>query len=174
MKQDTIAQKFIQTSRGRELNESGMAILETLPLLIIFVVLIGYMLGCFGVIHTGILNSVAARTYAWETFRHRTDLGYLRGNTNPTPDKVHFRRLGNRVHAINNEYTYTIQGFFPTERRIAMGLPSEDEGRGSVATHQQAAFTIRSGQQNETIAVNPVWIMIQYGLCLDVKCGGGN
>ena len=57
-------------------NEKGMAALEIIPIVIIVVLLLSFSFGFFGVIHTGILNSMAARNYAFETFNHRSDLRY--------------------------------------------------------------------------------------------------
>lgn len=152
----------------RKKNEHGMATIEVLPLIIIFVVMIAYMLGAFGIVHTGILSSIASRTYAFETFRHRTNLVYLRSNAGG--DKLHYTRYGNRVHTVINEFANGSTLFHPSERRLAMGLRTADESRTSETVHSQAIYSIRPGQQNTTIGVNPAWIMTQYGICLTATC----
>ncbi len=67
---------LIKPSRLKD--EHGMAIMELIPIMVILVILINYSLGFFGAIHTGILNSMAARNYAFDTFKHRSNLVYLR------------------------------------------------------------------------------------------------
>ena len=59
-------------------NQKGMAVFEIVPLLVLFVLLLNFVFGFFGIIHSGILNSIAARNYAFETFRNRTSLNYIR------------------------------------------------------------------------------------------------
>src|SRR5690606_25429703 len=88
-------------------NEKGMAILEIIPISIICVLLLSFSFGFFGVIHTGILNSIAARNYAFETFNHRTDLSYFRSNMkdfNSTELKLRYYVPWNfRTHSIASE-----------------------------------------------------------------------
>ena len=84
-------------------NQKGTAMVEVVPLLVIFVLLINFSLGFFGVIHAGILNSIAARNYAFETFRNRAVLNYLRDIADS--DDVTYRREGFRFHGIKIEGT---------------------------------------------------------------------
>lgn len=157
--------KFIQ-------DEGGMATVEALPLLIVFVVFFAYSLGSFGLIHTGVLNSIAARSYAFEIFRHRTNLTYLRGN-NIDPTRVYYNKKGNRIHVVMSERGAADQNRFPaTERRIAMGLDTDLSNRDSTTVHNEAVYSIQEGVQNATIEANPAWVMTQYGICLDAGCGG--
>lgn len=147
-----------------------MATLEALPLLIIFIVLFAYTLGAFGVIHTGILNSIAARSYAFEIFRHRTNLTYLRGNR-AVP--MYYNTKQNRIHVVVSERGNNDDNSFPaTERRIAMGLDTDMANRETPSVHNTAIYMIQDGVQNATIEANPAWIMTQYGICLDTACGG--
>ncbi len=148
-----------------------MATLEALPLLIVFMVLFAYALGSFGVIHSGILNSIAARNYAFEIFRHRTNLAYLRSNT---PNAMYYTDIHNRVHAITSEHVSEDDRFFATERRIAMGLNTSVLNRDTPDVHNNQIYGIQDGTRNSTIEANPAWIMTQYGICLDADCGGEN
>ena len=158
-------------------SESGMATLEALPLVIIFMVMIAYMLGMYGVTHTAILNSIGARNYAFETFRHRADLTYFRSNT--TANVMSFEAIGARVHAVTNESSETSDGgqFAATIRKIAMGLDSsrEDFARPPATIHNQEGsnnvYAIQDKARNTAIGARDVWIMTQYGICLDAKCG---
>lgn len=161
-------------------SEKGMATLETLPLIIIFMVIAAYTFGMFGVTHTAILNSIAARNYAFEIFRHRADLTYFRSNS---PNKMYYNRIGTRIHGIVSDANAGASNdgtFKATERRIAMGLDSGaierdlanvDESRGNAKLHNEDVFNIKSNTQNDKYGVSPVWIMTQYGICLNARCG---
>lgn len=152
-------------------SEKGLAMIETVPLLLVFCILLGYSIGCFGVIHSAILGSIAARNYAFETFRHRANLNYQRDVGGAY---VAFRS-GNRIHTSQSEFLSTAgTGIFPaTERMISMGWNSDRVGRTESDLHNVKVFSVQTGRQNRDIRVNPVWLQIQYGICLTVECGGG-
>ncbi len=149
-------------------SENGMATLESIPLLIIFVMLVGYGVGAFGVIHTGILHSIAARAYAFETFRHRVDLTYFRDT--PTGGRGEFYTGQTRIHGIQSDTASDgDQYIVATERSILKGLPDLNEENRSPAFHNvlgKDGLNRRLGQ-----GVNPVWIRVQYGICLNAQCG---
>jgi hypothetical protein len=158
-------------------NEQGMATVETIPLLVIFVILLAYSFGSFGIIHTGILNSIAARTYAFETFRGRTNVTYFRDNIRPGDafEALHFLRKGNRVHGIKQENPgNSTDNFMSTERPLRMGLGNipGDVSRTTASTHNQKIYTDVGEQVQTQVGVSPVWIMTQYGICLNATCGG--
>lgn len=150
-------------------NEKGMAIIETVPLLVIFVVLMSFGLGFFGVVHTATLNSIGARTYAFETFRNRTNLNYFREDQSglQAATSLNNSRKGWRYHAVQNE-GYRINRIIPTTRPISLG-----RGVAAINTsqevHNQQIFQILP--RNERISVNPVWVMVGYGICLSATCG---
>lgn len=153
-------------------NQKGLATVETLAILLVFVILLSYSLGVFGVIHTGILNSIAARTYAFETFRNRANLTYFRDI--PTPALLHFRNFGNRIHGVKNERDNTSSGFRSTERPLRVGfggIPS-DSSRSNPNLHNTSLFQQVNDGVTTQVGVSPVWIMTQYGICLDAWCGG--
>lgn len=156
--------------RNQEMkNQRGMATVEAITLLGIFLMLMGYTLGFFGIIHSGILNSIGARTYAFEIFRHRTNINYFRGNTNE--NKYHFTNYGVRYHAVVSEKTPDgVLQFFATERPLTFGFSSPSEER-TVDTHNVSVPNISLEDRNEAIGVSPVWLMIQYGICMNVQCG---
>lgn len=58
---------MLKRQRSSINNEKGMAVLEMIPILVVFVLFINFSLGFFGAIHSGILNSIASRNYAFET-----------------------------------------------------------------------------------------------------------
>src|SRR5580698_8297875 len=109
-----------KTSRLR--NQNGMAMIEAVPLIVIFVMLLSFGMGFFGIVHTAILNSIAARAYAFETFRDRTNLNYYREDGSALDGTVGALYLGIkqfRYHAVQHEADAR-PSFVPTSRNIAM------------------------------------------------------
>lgn len=152
------------------LNQKGLATLETLPIIFVFIVLLTYTFGFFGIIHTGILNSIAARNYAFEVFRHRSNLSYFRSN--PGGKFFDFVVKSNRIHGIASEFTPE-SGIAATERLISMGMPAGDLlGNNDRNLHNSiipSGDQIPFGEQTQR-EVNPVWIMTFYGMCLNASC----
>ncbi len=158
-------------------NEKGIATVETIPLLLVFVILLAYSFGSFGIIHTGILNSIASRTYAFETIRNRANTTYFRDNlvgaTPPDGAREHYKTIGNRIHGIKQEGDNSFSSFRSTERplRVGFGGIPADKSRQSASIHNQTVFTGIQEKVQTQIGVSPVWVMTQYGLCIDAKCG---
>jgi hypothetical protein len=159
---------MLKTSRKSSLrNEKGMAIIETLPLLVLFIMLTGFGLGLFGVIHTATLHSIAARTYAFETFRNRTKLDYYREDGSGLDEPYFLGKKGYRYHAVQNEGDPRLE-FVATTRALTYGRDLA-EAKAPELVHNQGIFNM--DKRNEKIAVNPVWIMVAYGICLNAQCG---
>jgi hypothetical protein len=156
-------------------SEKGMATIETIPLLFLFVFMICYTFGSFGVIHTAILHSISARAYAFETFRNRSNLVYFRENGG---DYRHYQRIGARLHTVTNEHRPAgSDQFEASERALRMGLASNDIKGRSETNHNDripadAGQSLGQGKRNTKFEASPVWIMVQYGICLDNRCGG--
>jgi predicted GIY-YIG superfamily endonuclease len=165
-----------KSARKFKLDERGIATIETLPLLFLFVFLFAYTLGAFGIIHTGIKQSISARAYAFETFRHRSSLEYFRDT--PGQHMMHFRTMGFRTHAVRSENDTNGSGqgaeFRAPERPIRIGMTSEVEGRESAIHVEKVPTAEQLGpkKRNEAIEVNPVWVINQYGICMTARCGG--
>jgi hypothetical protein len=154
-------------------NEKGMATIETIPLILLFVFMASYMLGAFGIIHTGIMHSISARTYAFETFRNRTNLVWFRSNALQTmyPE---YKEIGNRTHGIMHEMRPDgVEKYWPSERALRMGWTiAPGTSRNDWELHNKVnGDGIVSGKRNTKYEVSPVWIMVLYGICLDNKCG---
>ena len=160
-------------------NQKGMAALEIIPITIIVVLLLSFSFGFFGVIHTGILNSMAARNYAFETFNHRTDLRYRRSTVGPISDSTQvendfYYKDGFRIHAITSDKRRKGDNTaIATTREIAFGW---DIGKPDVISdtgfHNAAVLEIKDDgtRYTTTAGVNPVWIQTSYGICLTRKC----
>lgn len=153
-------------------NEDGLASLEVIPVMIVIAVLINFSLGFFGVIHTGILTQIAARNYAFETFRHRSSLMYfhdVRGGTS------NFAGFNTRAHSIaSDKRGASSKAAIATLRSIGFGYAPDDRDGGN-QVHEgggngQNIMSINEGQRNENIDASPVWIRPVYGVCLTMSC----
>ena len=149
-------------------NEKGIASVETVVLLVLFTSLVYYTFGFFGVIHTAVVHNIHARTYAFETFRHRTNLRYFRSNR---PSISHYYNRSSRLHGINSDADRESRQT-AAEQPLTMGLPSEEVSRLEDIHNNQIPARVQRGQRNSTVGVNPVWIMVMYGICFDAECGG--
>ncbi|MBC7371236.1 MAG: hypothetical protein H7326_06710 [Bdellovibrionaceae bacterium] len=157
-------------SKSSRKNQKGMAVMELIPIMIIIVILINYSLGFFGAIHTGILNSMAARNYAFETFRNRSNLVYLRDHIDSVG--TNYAKYDKRWHASISDKKGGggKEDFVATERRI--DFLGKNEEAGSKDVHNKQIGTVIDGKRftaNE--GVNPIWVRPQYGICLNAKCG---
>ena len=159
------------TQKSRLGNERGLAMIETLPILIIFVVLLSFGLGFFGFIHTAIMNSMAARTYAFETFRNRSDVTYFR-DRKANNIFTHYKNMGNRFHTIDSEAKIgqnLPEGQYATTRDIAFGRKIANS-EANENDHNRKIYEIAS-RNREGVEASPAWVMVGYGLCIDAKCG---
>ena len=147
-------------------NERGTALIETVPLLVIFMMLISFGLGLFGYIHSAVLYSISARTYAFETFRNRTNLTYFRENGSGLFMPLQFSQKGIRYHAITSR-----DG--DDDKFVAKSFPIKigqtPEKKGSSSTHTDGIFTMQP--RNQSLEVSPAWLMIGYGMCTNYSCG---
>ena len=127
-------------------------------------------MGLYGTIHSATLSSIAARSYAFETFRHRADLTYFRSNNSPAQ---HYGDIGVRFHGIVG--VGTDNQFNSQEKNIYVGRrPAANRrnlGADDVNLHNEGLFDIEDGQRNRQVEVSPIWIKVGYGMCLTANCG---
>lgn len=155
-----------------------MATIETIPLIMVFVFLLCYEFGVFGIIHTGIMQSISARAYAFETFKGRSSLLYLRDD--PGAGQNFFGKMGDRVHGISSEARTDSdpnKDGLASTRPLRVGIPMQPDGASNKDEdrHDNKLFdpaNIALDKRNTKIEVSPVWIQIQYGICLNTTCGG--
>lgn len=155
------------------LNEKGMAVLEMIPVMIVIVVVLRYTYGFFGVIQSATLQSIAVRNYAFETFRHRSRLSYLR-EVSSMDDRFKYRK-GMRLHGVRDENS-TLSSTPDWDVAVRdITFPSKETdvlGSNSFLSRIQEQSNIRVGRRySEADGVNPVWLAIRYGMCVDHKCG---
>ncbi len=160
----------MKTKRQHPINNNkGLASIEATVLTVLFVSMIYYTFGFFGVVHTGVLHNIHSRTYVFETFRHRTNLMYFRSNRGAP---LHFYGTMTRLHGINNDSGGFSSSQVATERPIIMGMEIEESGRQQSVHNRDVFDRVPAGDRNQAVSVNPVWIMTMYGICLSNDCGG--
>lgn len=152
-------------------NEKGMAVFEMIPILMIIMLLVNFSLGFFGAIHTGILNSISSRNYAFETFRNRSNLTYFK-NTQAGSVDTFYSEVGMRMHGSKSESS-DADTWVATARTIDFvksEKPAAEIVGADAATHKKVR-EVPAGR-NTTVGVNPIWIKTTYGICLNAACGG--
>lgn len=143
-------------------NEDGYAMFEGLVFLMAFVILAVYVFDSFTAIHTGIVNSIGARTYLFETLQHRANIRFSRyvneDQYNTQNDFATFTRV--RFHAVNDE-----------------DQPSSAQGAINAVGRR---FTQANGDRNMSSTSNArnttpvVYVKEGYGICIDAGCNGGS
>lgn len=174
------------TPRNRKSSEKGNASIEIIPVLLLFAMLFNFTLGFFGIIHSGILNSIASRNYAFETFRNRTNLTYLRdidsGRGLETELRARYTKHNYRYHGIISESNGGSQNWIATKRPIRFtDVNNPDAVLSNASEHNTLVRNIQSNSKTSDIfsgqqasegrsGVNPVWIQTMYGMCLNATC----
>lgn len=150
-------------------NNRGMAIFEMIPILVILILLLNFALGFFGAIHSGIQQSITARNYAFETFRHRADLNYF----NPlSTDVFSYDQIKVRFHATTSAKSNPGTRFLAASRPIDrfQAHQAVDAGTDSQQDHAVKVQEIPESRRNEQVEVNPIWVKTGYGICLNAAC----
>ncbi len=150
-------------------NKKGFASIEATVLLVLFMSMIYYAFGFFGIVHTAVVHNIHSRTYLFETFRHRANLMYFRSNRDVS---FHYYNMMTRLHGINTDTQDNPGTQIATERPISMGLSLEESGRNSGVHNRDVFQRVPASGRNSTVGVNPVWILTLYGICLNSRCGG--
>ncbi len=188
--------KIKQLKRKNKSSEKGMAIIEAIPVLFMVVLIFNFSLGFFGVVHSGILNSIGSYNYALETFRFKSNLVYFR----PGALATNYVKSQNRVHGITQDGTEDVgkeaEGKWPVTLRgitynykpatAGRDLASiQDSKKGKIAlTEPDREFKVNPSDNNiwsikskfvpkegpEPVQTARVWIKTVYGICLNADC----
>ena len=179
-------------------NNRGLAMLEALPIIMLMFVLMGATLGSWGIVHTAILNSIAARNFTFFYFNNRSDLSYLRdfarpdgyGLSNDITNK-YFRKDGQGTNdGMGKRFFYIWAEKTPSDAKNVMpatlrrvdfrNLKNKPVNQGKVlfdGAHSTVdnidpgkATKMEAGQTR--YKHRKAWIMVGYGICLDANCGG--
>ncbi len=135
---------------------SGIAVFEMLPLLAVFIILFGLTFGFWQSIHSGTLRSIAARHYAFEVINNRAHIVYHRDTIAPTGKKEYYRKNGFR--------------FFASVQR-QQSAASADMKAQKVRLNLFDSGGTKISDPSEPNQVNPIWLKISYGICLNCDCG---
>ena len=147
-------------------SQKGLATVEALPILIVFILLLSFTLGFFMSIHTGILFNISARTYAFDTFLHRSDLSYWRDT-----EQYYGKTLGIRIHGVTGDFNSAANlGTYPWPSRPVSFAPFFSPGLNSRSSRPTNACL----QQGREGVESKSWICLQiaYGICVNPTCGG--
>ena len=131
----------------------------------IFVVLIGYALGLWGVTHSAALYAIGTRSYTFETLNHRANYTYFRDREGGA--LLDYQETGMRMH---------FTGPNPAPQVMADTRPiyihrQLTNRRGNVQDHNERLYSIAPRNREGGVEVNPVWLRIGYGICLNANCG---
>ena len=167
-------------------SEDGMAIIEAIPVMFMLVMVLNFSLGFFGAIHSGILNSIGAYNYAFETFRYRSNLMYFRPGG---AEGKHYRGSMSRVHGIVRDGTpendNDTDKWPATMRSITFNYSKSDSSKNlSGATESDRAYRNRDQGNNiwhvtslfepeqgsAPIQTPRIWIKTVYGICVTAVC----
>jgi hypothetical protein len=168
-------------------NQSGMATLEIVSIFAVIMILFNFGLGFFGVIHTGILKNIAARNYALETYRFRSNLDFFWREGQGTDKISNFRHFGNRFHGVTSENTTNSENWVATARQISFvssfggtDADGNDFSRtpavdSNSALHNTQIFKIKDDgnpllDEKDQYQAYPVWIRPVYGICINSTC----
>ena len=175
-------------------SNKGMAVIEMIPIMVIIVILLNFTLGFFGAIHTGILQSIAARNYAFESFSHQPNLFYLRKPSNDPKIKLETedKSRGARIHSITGKVQEGNPEWIATSRNISFfkDLESINIGKNPVSDPAETSGDthIKNGSSkgilstkndyagNESVAngdvtsITAIWVRPVYGICFNATC----
>lgn len=152
--------------------ESGMSLFEAVPIIIVMATLFGFLLGAWGIAHKNILTSIAARTYAFETFDNRSNLMYF---NDKRAERNSYEVTNLRYHAIGtqtpDEFSApTVPIRFPAS--TAQNTGANDLHITTIWTESQFQ-PYQEIEPSQLVNLNSVWVTIGYGICLNADCGGG-
>ena len=137
-------------------NPKGVAVVEMLPLLAVFVILFGFTFGFWTSIHRGTLQSIAARHYAFEVINHRTHFVYHRDTEGPTGRQSYYKSNGYRFFAVVDKQPTSNLQLKPEEKALSLF----NAELGSIPN------------QRDNVKVSPIWLKVGYGICINLECGG--
>ena len=142
-------------------NQRGVAMVEMLFLLAIFVTLFGMAFGFWTAIHRGTLQSIGARHYAFEVINNRTHFIYHRDTKKPVGnDKAYYRKNGSRFFAIVEKQSILSPKLKPVKRDLSL--------------FNKDSMSIDPVDWRDGDRANPIRLKVGYGICIDCECSGPN
>ena len=131
-------------------------------------------MGFWGSIHASILNSIAARTYAFETFRNRSNLYNFR----ESQPGFFYKERSLRFHGINDGADSSFAEFVAPKVPISFSnfQVTDDSAVQQTRTSREIHSRVISSEglqlnrSERVTGVSPIWIQIGYGYCIDLAC----
>ena len=139
-------------------SQKGIAYVEMLPLLVLFVMLFGLSFGLWTSIHRATLKSIAARYYSFEVLNNRSHYIYHRDTEEPSSYKQYYLKNGMRFFA-NVDYQSSDS---PELKKEKKSLSLFDQGVTQINPPSPANSSI-------TEQTNPIEIKTGYGICIDTE-----
>ena len=173
----------------------GIAMVEILPLLVVFITFFGLAIGFWGAMHSGILQSIAARHYAFEVINNRTHIEYHRdwdAESDPgignmfgasSASEEYHGLMGMRLFAVVTKQTSDpdpivenrgLNFFNDIDRKFDEppgGILSSPQTDSSNKYSSRAGFLEEPELFIQTPTINPIWLINGYGICLNCCCG---
>ena len=126
-------------------------------------------MGFWGSIHASILNSIAARTYAFETFRNRSNLYNFR----ESQPGFFYKERSLRFHGINDGADSSFAEFVAPKVPISFSnfQVTDDSAVQQTRTSREIHSRVISSEglqlnrSERVTGVSPIWIQIGYGYC---------
>lgn len=150
-------------------NQKGLASIETVVMVFIFVALLGSTLGFYGVTQKMILHSIASRAYGFEQIRNRANINYLRDIEGGNSNSYHVTRL--RYFSVSEP---GVNAVFTAAKMDVDFRSAGSRGPSSANpdAHNTSAYEdISRNRRNERHYFDKVWIKVGHGICLTVECG---
>lgn len=163
-----------------DVKNRGVAIAEFLFMFIIFIFVMVLLYGSWGVIHSGILNSISARAYATYVISNRSDLSFVRDyGEEDILDQSYFNTRAENpknirfFSIIKPDNPLSEKDFIPEQLRLDLGYwhsgslehISDEEG-------QEWSSEIRPNVRIlPRYKAHVVYLKQGYGICLDAPCG---
>ena len=142
-------------------NQKGIAYVEMLPLLVLFVLLFGLSFGLWTSIHRATLQSIAARHYSFEVLNNRTHYIYHRDTVGASGIQAYYGKNGMR--------------FFANVENQPGGNPDLKAEKRELSLFNQGVTKIYSPKPGNSTSFspafqrNPIMIKAGYGICIDTK-----
>lgn len=144
--------------------EKGFAAVEGVVFLLALVVMAVYAIDYYTAIQTGILGSIQARAYLFETLRHRPSADYLRYDRSSDVRFSNANENYERLHMVNDEdYPPDNTNQIPAVGRVITASDESFRNKGQLGAPNQLGFS----ENNKT---STLFIKSGYGICTDSQC----
>ena len=173
----------------RKKNKKGIAVIEFLFCFFVFVFMLAVLYGAWGVIHSSILNSIAARTYAFSVIRNRSNVRFIRDNSSASVLVGYFDRQTRFFGVTTFQPGSDPKWFAPSvsidfmpgksDARENAGRPGfvgmEVTGRAKERSEWNSGgglgeLQLPARQTTSNLRTTQVYLKQGYGICLNADC----